>query len=56
MVSNYIIAKFHRSEDVSLMAMIDNDTILFFDNSGNDVQRDNLTLPDVFDGETTEAI
>lgn len=48
MVSNYIIAKFQISEDVSLMAMIDNDTIHFFDNSGNDVQRDNLTLPDVF--------
>jgi hypothetical protein len=35
MVSNYIIAKLHLSEDVSLMAMIDNDTIHFFDNSGN---------------------
>ena len=30
------------------MAMIDNDTIHFFDNNGNDVQRDMLTLPDVF--------
>ena len=30
------------------MAMIDNDTIHFFDRSGNDVQRDILTLPDVF--------
>ena len=48
MVSNYIIAKFQISEDVSLMAMIDNDTIHFFDNNGNDVQRDMLTLPDVF--------
>ena len=48
MVSNYIIAKFQISEDVSLMAMIDNDTIHFFDRSGNDVQRDILTLPDVF--------
>ena len=48
MVSHYIIAKFQTSEDVSLMAMIDDDTIHFFDNSGNDVQRDNLTLPDVF--------
>jgi len=48
MVSNYIIAKLQISEDVSLMAMIDNDTIHFFDRSGNDVQRDILTLPDVF--------
>ena len=48
MVSNYIIAKLQLSEDVSLMAMIDNDTIHFFDRSGNDVQRDILTLPDVF--------
>lgn len=48
MVSNYIIAKFQISEGVSLMAMIDNDTIHFFDSSGNDVQRDILTLPDVF--------
>lgn len=48
MVSNYIIAKLQISEDVSLMAMIDNDTIHFFDNSGNDVQRDILTLPEVF--------
>lgn len=48
MVSNYIIAKFQISEDVSLMAMIDNETIHFFDNNGNDVQRDMLTLPDVF--------
>ena len=48
MVSNYIIAKFQISENVSLMAMIDNSTIHFFDNSGNDVKRDNLTLPDVF--------
>lgn len=30
------------------MAMIDNETIHFFDRSGNDVQRDILTLPDVF--------
>ena len=48
MVANYIIAKLQLSEDVSLMAMIDNDTIHFFDRSGNDVQRDILTLPDVF--------
>ena len=48
MVSNYIIAKFQISEDVSLMAMVDNETIHFFDNKGNDVQRDMLTLPDVF--------
>ena len=48
MVSNYIIAKFQISEDVSLMAMIDNETIHFFDNNGNDVQRNMLTLPDVF--------
>ena len=48
MVSNYIIAKFQISENVSLMAMIDNDTIHIFDSSGNDVQRDILTLPDVF--------
>ena len=48
MVSNYIIAKLQLSEDVSLIAMIDNDTIHFFDRSGNDVQRDILTLPDVF--------
>lgn len=48
MVANYIIAKLQISEDVSLMAMIDNDTIHFFDRSGNDVQRDILTLPDVF--------
>ena len=48
MVSNYIIAKLQLSEDVSLMAMINNDTIHIFDSSGNDVQRDILTLPDVF--------
>lgn len=48
MVSNYIIAKFQISENVSLMAMIDNDTIHFFDSSGNEVQRDILILPDVF--------
>ena len=48
MVSNYIIAKLQISEDMSLMAMIDNDTIHFFDSSGNEVQRDILTLPDVF--------
>lgn len=48
MVSNYIIAKLHLSEDVSLMAMIDNDTIHFFDNSGNNIQRDSLSLPEVF--------
>lgn len=48
MVSNYIIAKFQTSEDVSLMAMFDNDIIHFFDKSGNDIQRDHLTVPDVF--------
>ena len=48
MVSGYIIAKFQTSVDVSLMAMIANDTIHFFDDNGNNVERDALALPDVF--------
>lgn len=48
MTSHLIMAKLVVSEDLSLMAMIDNDTIHFFSSSGNDVQRDILNLPDVF--------
>ena len=48
MNSNYIISKLQISEDLSLMAMIDNNTIHFFDERGNNVERGILKQPEVF--------
>lgn len=48
MIPNCIIAKLQISEDISLIAMINDDTIYFFDEQGKDVERDILKLPEVF--------
>lgn len=48
MIPHIIIAKLVVSEDLSLMAMINDDTIHFFDEQGKNVERDILELPEVF--------